>query len=509
MNYSGLINYAIAFFPAIVEQFRAYGRITLDNPDFILKAAAIKELPERVFQVEEDPFGTEYVEVELPILGLTGRLPVDWFNPFNPTGSTLIGAGPILSASWNEYVKRSGGESALEDKITNWILPFGASSNSLNALLPNTIRRTAQVIAAGIGFGGGPSQFNKDVNMFMKQALADFYNENHRNPSALELRQMVTQSEERSALLATVRALSAFTLPAQPRYVTALQPYADELAKMREADPINGEEDFIYMNPDLFFLADSLSNSLAGLRSDDTAVSLVKRNPEMVKDLVAILGEDNIGVLGAIFNDDSYSFSSKAQAWLESSKIPYLNKKFKEYGEPLEGAKSSVVNRGWQDWNRFLESVKQQVATDPQQPYNPNRGFGATVVDYYKQQYLEEQKVKNPLWYEEYANGYSGAGAARSNRLVDALTYAINDDKMWNDLSQNPRWFAVVQYLNFRYDIYDELNMLGTTIDSNRAAYLREDVEQFVDNLKRQSPDFGLFYERYFRNDKFDHVGGK
>jgi hypothetical protein len=51
--------------------------------------------------------------------------------------------------------------------------------------------------------------------------------------------------------------------------------------------------------------------------------------------------------------------------------------------------------------------------------------------------------------------------------------------------------------------------MLGTTIDSNRAAYLREDVEQFVDNLKRQSPDFGLFYERYFRNDKFDHVGGK
>jgi len=509
MNYSGLINYAIAFFPAIVEQFRAYGRITLDNPDFILKAAAIKELPERVLQVEEDPFGTEYVEVELPILGLTGRLPVDWFNPFNPTGSTLIGAGPILSASWNEYVKRSGGESALEDKITNWILPFGASSSSLNALLPNTIRRTAQVIAAGIGAGGGPSQFNKDVNMFMKQALADFYNENHRNPSALELRQMVTQSEERSTLLATVRALSAFTLPAQPRYVTALQPYADELAKMREADPINGEEDFIYMNPDLFFLADSLSNSLAGLRSDDTAVSLVKRNPEMVKDLVAILGEDNIGVLGAIFNDDSYSFSSKAQAWLESSKIPYLNKKFKEYGEPLEGAKSSVVNRGWQDWNRFMESVKQQVATDPQQPYNPNRGFGATVVDYYKQQYLEEQKVKNPLWYEEYANGYSGAGAARSNRLVDALTYAINDDKMWNDLSQNPRWFAVVQYLNFRYDIYDELNMLGTTIDSNRAAYLREDVEQFVDNLKRQSPDFGLFYERYFRNDKFDHVGGK
>lgn len=508
MNYTGLINYAIAFFPAIVEQFRAYGRITLEHPDFLLKAAAIQSLPERVFEVEEDPFGTKYVEVDLPILGLTGRLPVDWFNPFNPTGSTLIGAGPLLSASWNEYVTRVGGESVLEQKITNWILPFGAAANSTNALLPNTIRRTAQVIAAGIGKGGGPSQFNKDVNMFMKQAMADFYDENHRDPSNLELRQMVTQSEERSTLLATVRALSAFTLPAQPRYVTALQPYADELAKMRDADPVNGEADFLAQNPDLFFLADSLSNSLAGLRSDDTAVSLVKRNPEMVKDLVAIVGDENLPILGAVFNDDNYAFSSRAQAYLESTKIPFINKKFKEYGEPLEGARSSVVGKGWQDWNRFIETVKQQVATDPNQPYNPNRGFGATVVDYYKQQYLEQQKIENPLWYEEYAGGYTGAGAARNKRLVDALTYAINDNKMWKDLSQNPRWYAVTKYLNFRYDVYDELNQLGTTIDSQRATYLREEVEQFVDNLKRQSPDFGLFYERYFRNDKFDHVYG-
>jgi len=507
MNYSGFINYMIAFFPAVVEQYRAYGRITLDHPDFIAKAFAVQTLPERVFTVEEDPFGTEYVEVELPILGLKGRLPVDWFNPFNPTGSTLLGAGPLLTASWNEYVKRIGGESKLEEKISNWILPFGAQANSANALLPNTVRRLSQVIGAGIRQGGA-SQFNKDVNMFMKQAMADFYDENHRHPTDLELSQMVTQSEERSTLMATIRVISAFTVPAQPRYVTALQPYADELAKMRDADPINGEADFIYMNPDLFFLADSLSNSLAGLRSDDTAVSLVKRNPEMVKDLVAILGDENLPLLGAIFNDDNYSFSSKAQAYLESTKIPFINKKFKEYGEPLEGARSSIVNQGWQNWNRFIETVKQQVATDPESPYNPNKGYGASVVDYYKQQYLEQQKVQNPMWYREFTAPYSAKGQERTQRLVDALTYAINDDKMWKDLSQNPRWFAVAQYLNFRYDVYEQLKVLGTTIDSSRAWPLRGEIEEFVDNLKRQSPDFGLFYERYFRNDKFDHVYG-
>jgi hypothetical protein len=47
MNFPGIFNYLIAFFPAIVEQFRAYGKIALDHPDFLLKAYAIKTLPER------------------------------------------------------------------------------------------------------------------------------------------------------------------------------------------------------------------------------------------------------------------------------------------------------------------------------------------------------------------------------------------------------------------------------------------------------------------------------
>jgi hypothetical protein len=117
MNYSGAINYMIAFFPAIVEQFRAYGRITLDHPDFLLKAYAIKEIPERQFEAEEDPIsGEKFIEVELPILGLKGRFPASWLNPFNPTGGTLIGAGPVLAASFNEFTLRMGGDSALQKR---------------------------------------------------------------------------------------------------------------------------------------------------------------------------------------------------------------------------------------------------------------------------------------------------------------------------------------------------------------------------------------------------------
>lgn len=507
MNYAGAVNYIVAFFPAIVEQFRAYGRITLDHPDFLAKAYAVKEIPDRVFQAEEDPFGQEYMEVELPILGLTARVPADWFNPFNPTGSTLIGAGPVVAASWNEYVKRAGGENAIQQKITNWILPFGAQANSANALLPNNIRRISQLVYAGMGGGGGPSQFNKDVNMFMRQALADYIEENdHVKPTGRELKDLTAQSEDRALLMGVLRVVSTLTAPAQPRYVTALQPFVDELARAREADPVNGEEDFIYRNPDLFFLADSLSNSLSGIRSDDTSVSLVRRNPEALKNLVGMLGGEHISVLGAIFNDDNYAFSSQAQAYLQSSKIPFLNKAFKEFGAPLEAARNSIVGKGWSDWTKFLETVKQEVAsTEPY--YNPNKGSGAMIVDFYKDQYLQNQKQTNPLWYEEYL-GSGGYGSTRQNKTVDALTYVLNDDKMWKDLSQNPRWYSVIQYLNFRYDVNEELKRLGTTIDGNNALYVREEVANFVDTLKKQSPDFVLFYERYFGNDKFDYVPG-
>ena len=181
-----------------------------------------------------------------------------------------------------------------------------------------------------------------------------------------------------------------------------------------------------------------------------------------------------------------------------------MNKAFKEYGAPLEEMRNAVVNKGWREWTAYMDSVRQEVR-DGDPSYNPNRGYGANIVEYYRDLYIENQKTKNPLWYEEYVGG-GGYGNTRQHRLVKALTYALNDNKMWKDLSQNPRWYAVIQYLNFRYDVNEELNRLGTTFESNVAANIRGDVNEFVDSLKRQSPDFGLFYERYFANDKFDYI---
>jgi hypothetical protein len=83
---------------------------------------------------------------------------------------------------------------------------------------------------------------------------------------------------------------------------------------------------------------------------------------------------------------------------------------------------------------------------------------------------------------------------------------AASDPKLWKDLQKIPRWTNVVNYLNFRYDIYDELKRRKTTIDSPRARDLRNDVDEFVYNLRKSDLNFGKFYDRYFSRDTFDYV---
>ena len=83
---------------------------------------------------------------------------------------------------------------------------------------------------------------------------------------------------------------------------------------------------------------------------------------------------------------------------------------------------------------------------------------------------------------------------------------AANNDALWADLEKIPRWTNVVNYLNFRYIIHDELKRRKTTIDSPKARDLRESADIFVYQLRKKDIYFGKFYDRYFTRDKFDFV---
>ena len=71
---------------------------------------------------------------------------------------------------------------------------------------------------------------------------------------------------------------------------------------------------------------------------------------------------------------------------------------------------------------------------------------------------------------------------------------AANTPKLWNDLKKQPQWINIVNYLNFRYDIYDELKRRKTTIDSSRATDLAGKVAGYVEALRKDS-NFAKFYD--------------
>lgn len=497
MNYSGFMNYILAFFPAVVEQFRAYGRIMLDHPEFAVKKLQIATSPEQFSQVHTDQFGNEYFEVDMPWYGLKSRIPTSWFNVDNPTGGTLLSTHPIAASMINEYAKRT----QTENWFTDLVLPFGVQQNSLNALTANTVKRAFQVYQATRSKSG--EQFNKDVNMVMNDLRHQYIKEHGVEPSDRELPGIVREAQKRAEYISVARFVSAMSLPVQGRIVTPIQYYADKLAEYNKKYGSEGTEQFNQDFPEYYMLADSLTSSTSGLNNDKNAANLVKKNMDgAVLDIVAAIGEKNVGVLGAVFNDDNYAFSQAAQLYLQNTKIPGTTKKFRDVSDAFENARSGIVSRGWNNYFK-LEDIVKNYMTSANPPISPETRYGQQILKQFKEDYVTQMQQQNKLWYDEYQGmGRSG----RREATIKALTVAVENDNLWKDLQKQPKWHIVTDYLNYRFYVNSMLKQMGTTIDSNKAYWLREQVDTTVAKLKAQDAGFSKLYERYLSNDDFQFV---
>ena len=494
MNYHGLIDYLFAFFPAVVEQYRAYGRIAMERPEFPQQIFQMSQIPNYLGQVQEDQYGNEYTEVTLPILGVKGRLSTDWWNAINPTGGTVLSASPFATAAYNEISKSK----KLPTRIHDLILPFGTQANSAGALTPSTIRRAVQAIQATILQNG--EQFNRDVDMFMAMKRKDFKDDYGVEPSGTDLTEIQNESKNDAVTLSVVRAIGAGVLPSQPRYVSPLEKYADLLGKYTKEYGAEGTEKFTNDYPELYMLADKLTDTTSGIRSDDTAVELVRKNGKTVAKMVANIDKGNLRVLGAVFNDDDYAFSSSARAYLTTNNIPGTGKRFQTEANALDVATGSIVNQGWREWNKMIKVVKQTITDDGK---NPNVGYGKKILDLYKKNFEDQMKTDNNLWWND-KNGKNFSSS--KNNTIDVLTIAANTPELWKDLAKQPRWHSIVDYLNFRYHVKEALEARGAAITSDKAVDIRAQVDIYTANLMAQDINFENFYNRYLDGDTFDYV---
>ena len=494
MNYTGMLDYLFAFFPAVVEQYRAYGRIAMERPEFPQQIFQMSQIPNHLGKVQVDQYGNEYSEVTLPILGIKGRMSTDWWNAVNPTGGTVLSASPFATAAYNEISKSK----KLPKQIHDLILPFGTQANTAGALTPSTIRRAVQAIQAGILKNG--EQFNRDVDMFMAMKRKDFKEQYGAEPSGTDLTDIQNEAKNDSVTLAVVRAIGAGVLPSQPRYVSPLEKYADLLGKYNKEFGVEGTQRFSNDYPELYMLADKLTDTTSGIRADDTSVALVQKNTKAVAKMVANIDKGNLKVLGAVFNDDNYAFSSSARAWLSTSSIPGTNKRFQSEADALDIATGSIVNKGWSDWNKMIKIVKQTILDDGK---SPDVGYGKKILDLYKQGFEDKMKTENNLWWND-KNGKNFSSS--KNNTIDVLTIAANTPELWKDLAKQPRWHSIVDYLNFRYHVKEALELRGASITSDKAVDIRNQVNVYTSYLMKQDINFENFYNRYLDGDTFDYV---
>jgi hypothetical protein len=502
MNYPKFFNYTFAFFPALVEQYRVYGRLAVENPEFILKTSQMRAIPERLADIKVDANGEEYVEVTLPLFGdnVVGRLSTNWFNPYNPTGGTILSTSPYVATITNEILKKSNAD--LPAYLEDIILPFGVQANSFTALTPTTLRRGGQALVAYVN--DNSSQLNKDTAMIMENKLFQFKEENGRQPTPDELAEISRETKTDAKALITLRFLGSGLLPLQPRYVSPLQTYSDLLRKYQEDfGGSDGTQKFLEDYPDYFLVVSKLTDSVSGIYPDKTSQMLVKNNTGIVERMIARMGTDgDLRTLGAVFNDENYAFSSSAQAWLQTNTIPGTRKQLNDSQSALENARSAIVNEGWRNWTLLIDTTSRLlIQNDP--PYDPSRGYGKAIIDSYKEAFIEKMKTDNRAWYDEKLDRDS---TAKLKNVVDNLTLAANDDKLWADLSKQARWHTITEYLNFRYYIKDKLEKRNAPITSDRAYDIREEVDAYVYNLRRDDINFGKFYDRYFSNDNFVYV---
>jgi hypothetical protein len=72
--------------------------------------------------------------------------------------------------------------------------------------------------------------------------------------------------------------------------------------------------------------------------------------------------------------------------------------------------------------------------------------------------------------------------------------------------AKQPRWHTIVDYLNFRYYVKQELESRGTSITSDKAVDIRSKVDTYVNGLISQDVNFSQFYDRYLDGDEFNYV---
>jgi hypothetical protein len=134
---------------------------------------------------------------------------------------------------------------------------------------------------------------------------------------------------------------------------------------------------------------------------------------------------------------------------------------------------------------------------------------GASFLKDERDAWIEQQKLINPTWYNEYDLGIQSNKYKGTIRAIDII---LSDKKFTESdwYKSDPTFKALEEYMLFREEVVDYLaNMPSQNIDAQSNQFVKDEVDKKVRELKNSSPKFGLWYDRFLDRDKFEDINAK
>jgi len=189
-------------------------------------------------------------------------------------------------------------------------------------------------------------------------------------------------------------------------------------------------------------------------------------------------------------------YDNSAYAWQRATKIPGINKTYRDIQTPEQAMIESSKNAGW---TQFISFTDQLDAILQQRGLDSYRSSDAADLRNYKKQYIAKLR-SNPLyegWYQDYIN----FGSTRTISAVKLMEAALRDEQFVEDHEDDPKWQSAAQYLELRRDVVTYLEASGAGINAEINRPVRDVWDRGRQRLKMQSTQWASIANRYLNGD--------
>lgn len=535
-NNTGLSNtlrFVIPFFNAQYNAIKVYGKLLLQDPSRIGRAAQIWNMPNRVaLVVDQDgdvvpegvgPSTQQYILLNIPE-GIEGRFGIpkgfDISIPKNSLNVFLQGENPLFPAfgipvtipvsafanerpeavqSAQDFLSKVAGETVAKS-IMSSIMPFGRPAQDPWKLLLPAAAQKAVALQNGLDDGA----FANSVRTAMKVLDWEWRSNGMigKRPNFKDALELGRQTFE---IRMAANLVLPFTFSFRPEYQFVVDDWRRAINDPK-IGPQKIDEYIMTMYGDKGFLvtAPSARNKTGVFQTADAV-----RNAKEFAALIGKMDEKKTpGLAGFIANfgtsADKYS-DAAANYFRDRTLRPGGETKWTESRPTADILKDREISLGWSAYQKGVEERDAELAS-----YGINSISSQAAVDLGIKErwdtFVDNLGRKYEAWGFEKEMGDFDLN--RTKRYVSGVIDLVSNEKFMKKYGNTKTMQAMTDYVLNRTYVSQELATRkeyygSASIDAEDNIDLREQWDEYIMKMKMYDKGFADFYTRYLENDTF------